>query len=48
MNTTIKLKELKQIISKISMGLEKSNVNPSASWIELESNDDIIVIKIAN
>jgi len=30
------------------MGLEKSNVNPSASWIELESDNDIIVIKIAN
>lgn len=45
----IKLKEIKDILSKIALGINKSDVNPSAGYIEIKTNDDgILNIKVSS
>lgn len=44
----INIKQLKNIISKINLAIEKTKLNPQAGWIELESNGNRLSIKVAN
>lgn len=44
----INITELKNKISKINMAIEKSKLNPQAGWIELETVDNYLNIKVAN
>lgn len=44
----INILDLKNKISKISMAVEKSKLNPQAGWIELETIDKFLNIKVSN
>ena len=44
----ISISSLKDKMSKISMAVEKSRINPQAGWIELETKDDYLCIKVSN
>ena len=40
----LEIKELKEIMSKISLAVEKSKINPKSSGIEIETVDGITLI----
>lgn len=40
--------ELKNLMSKLSLAVEKSNINPKSGWIELEANTESVVCKVSN
>lgn len=40
--------ELKDLMSKLNLAIEKSKINPKSGWIELETVDDGVVFKVAN
>ena len=44
----IKLKEIKDILSKIAVGIDKSDINPSAGYIEIQTDNGVMSIKVAN
>lgn len=44
----INISDLKKIISKLNVAIEKSKFNPKAGWIELETIDYKLYIKVAN
>lgn len=45
----INTSELKSIISKLNLAIEKSKINPKSGWIELESTDNSrLSIKVGN
>ena len=45
----INITELKKIISKLNLAVEKSKINPKSGWIEIESTeDDSLSIKVGN
>ena len=44
----INIKDLKQVMSKISLAVEKSKLNPKSGWIEIEALDNKIIFKVSN
>ena len=45
----ISITELKKIISKLNLAVEKSKINPKSGWIEIESTEnDSLSIKVGN
>lgn len=42
------ISELKQLVSKISLSVEKSNLNPKSGWIEIEADNESINFKVSN
>ena len=44
----LEIKELKEIMSKISLAVEKSKINPKSSWIEIETVDGKLNFRVAN
>ena len=48
-NIKINISELKKVVSKINLAVEKTKLNPKSGWIELESlSSDKMIIKVAN
>lgn len=48
-NIKVNISELKNIVSKINLAVEKTKLNPKSGWIELESfSEDKMIIKVAN
>lgn len=48
-NIKINISELKKVISKINLAVEKTKLNPKSGWLELESlSDSRMVVKVAN
>ena len=48
MGVTVAIKELKEIAVKLNLAIEKSKINPKAGWIEIETRDNKIVLKVSN
>lgn len=44
----LNIKELKDLMSKISLAVEKSKLNPKSGWIELETIGSTVGFKVAN
>lgn len=44
----LNIKDLKNLMSKISVAVEKSKINPKSGWIELETVDNLLVFKVSN
>lgn len=44
----LNIKELKKLMSKISLAVEKSKINPKSGWIEIEALSDKIIFKVSN
>ena len=44
----ININKLKSTISKLSMAVEKSKINPKAGWIELLVSEGKMTIKVGN
>lgn len=44
----INISDLKKVVSKLNVAIEKSKLNPKAGWIELETIDYKLYIKVAN
>lgn len=44
----LNIKELKALMSRISLAVEKSKINPKSGWIELETIGDKVSFKVAN
>lgn len=42
------IKELKELVTKLNLAIEKSKINPKASWIELETVNDLLNFKVSN
>lgn len=42
------IKELKNLVTKLNLAIEKSKINPKASWIELETDNESINFKVSN
>lgn len=48
-NIKINISELKEILSKLNLAVEKTKINPKAGWIELETTvDSVMTIKVGN
>lgn len=45
---SIKIKELKNIISKLATGVEKNEANPSAQYLEMIMNDNNLTVNVSN
>lgn len=44
----LNITELKESMSKISLAVEKSKINPKSGWIELETTNNSICFKVSN
>ena len=44
----INISELKKIVAKLNLAVEKSKINPKSGWIEIETLGDTMSIKVAN
>lgn len=44
----LNIKELKELMTKISLAVEKSKLNPKSGWIELETIGSTVGFKVAN
>lgn len=44
----LNIKELKEIMSKISLAVEKTKINPKSGWIEIETIGDKLNFKVSN
>lgn len=44
----INISDLKKIVSKLNIAIEKNKLNPKAGWVELETIDYKLYLKIAN
>lgn len=44
----LNIKDLKNLTSKLNLAIEKSKINPKASWIELETDNESINFKVSN
>lgn len=42
------IKDLKSLVSKLNLAIEKSKVNPKSSWIELETDNESVNFKVSN
>lgn len=48
-NIKINITELKSIISRLNLAIEKTKINPKAGWIELETTENsTMIIKVGN
>lgn len=44
----LNIKDLKELMTKISLAIEKSKVNPKSGWIEIETVSDKLNFKVSN
>lgn len=44
----INIKELKTIVSKLNVAIEKNKVNPKSGWVELYAVNGLLTLKVAN
>lgn len=44
----LNIKDLKKLVSKISIAVEKSKINPKSGWIEIMTLDNKLVFKVSN
>ncbi len=44
----LNIKELKSIVSKLNLAIEKTKINPKSGWIELMCDGDKLDLKVAN
>lgn len=44
----INIKELKTIVSKLNVAIEKNKVNPKSGWVELYATNGLLTLKVAN
>ena len=44
----LNIKELKELMSKINLAVEKSKVNPKSGWLELQTTNEDITFKVSN
>ena len=44
----LNISELKNLMSKISLAVEKSKLNPKSGWIELETTANSVNFKVSN
>ena len=44
----LNIKDLKNLISKLNLAIEKSKINPKAGWIELETKGNTLSFKVSN
>ena len=42
------IKDLKNLVSKLNLAIEKSKVNPKSGWIELEADNESVNFKVSN
>lgn len=42
------IKDLKSLVSKLNLAIEKSKVNPKSGWIELEADNESVNFKVSN
>ena len=42
------IKDLKNLVSKLNLAIEKSKVNPKSGWIELETDNESVNFKVSN
>ena len=45
----VNISELKNIVAKMNLAIEKTKLNPKSGWIELESfEDNTMTLKVSN
>lgn len=44
----LNISDLKNLITKLNLAVEKSKINPKAGWIELETDNESISFKVSN
>lgn len=45
---SVKIKELKDVATKLNLAIERSKINPKSGWIELETLNHSIILKVSN
>lgn len=44
----LNIKDLKELMSKINVAVEKSKINPKSGWLELQTTNEDITFKVSN